>query len=582
MITTLLQVWRLLDRGQRVEFMLLQLLSLVMALTTVAGVAAVAPFFGVLADPSLAERQPALRRLVDHFALADPNALVTMLGAGFVAAVLLSNVVNLLGSYLGTRAALDIGNTLQSRLLATYLRRPYVFHTSASGAQLFNAVVYEASRFGKGVLHHAFALGTSLATVVLIVLAMAAVDALLTAMITGLLLAAYGGFYWLTHRQLRQAGREQIRLAGLEAQTVTEAFAAIREVIVSGSQRYFQRRFARLNHAFVQSVARAQLLAQSPRHVMETVAAAAIVASILLLDPSQGGRGLLIAQLVFLGLATYRLLPALQGAYNAIVRIRVDGAALQEVLADLVSPPQSDAGDRRGDGDWQGRPRNEIELHGVTFRYPGGRGAALTDLSVRIPAGQITGLVGPNGSGKTTLADLVAGLLTPDAGRIVIDGVTLDESNVGAWQAVLAYVPQQTFLLDASIAENIAIGVNAEQIDRDRVRRAAAQAQLHEWVSSLPRGYDAPVGEGGVRVSGGQRQRIAIARGLYRSASTIILDEATSSLDTSAEQDVMGVLRALRAHCTIVVISHRGSTLEHCDRVIELRAGRLLRAASAG
>jgi ATP-binding cassette subfamily B protein len=168
--------------------------------------------------------------------------------------------------------------------------------------------------------------------------------------------------------------------------------------------------------------------------------------------------------------------------------------------------------------------------------------------------------------------DVVAGLLVPESGHVAVDGVPIDPSNLRAWQSVLAYVPQDAFLLDASIAENIAIGVGVDHIDWARLRDAGSRAQLEDWVSSLPRGYDEPIGEGGVRASGGQRQRIALARGLYRSASVIILDETTSSLDASAEQDVMQALVALRERCTILVVSHRHRTLEYCDRVIDLTA----------
>ena len=575
-MTTLRRIWRLLDRRQRLEVVSVQLLALVMAVTTVGGIAAVAPFFAVLADPSIAEWQPWLRWLVDRFDLeSSGSALATILGAGFVVAVLVSNLVNLFGSYISARIALGIGSTLQARLFVEYLHRPYVFHASANSAHLFNTVVYEASRLGKGVLQHAFLLGSSLATVGLIVVAMAALNPGLALTITGLLLAAYVGFYRLTQRQLRQASHEQVKLANLQAQTVTEGFAAIREVIVSSLQGYFEQRFARLNQGFVSSVARTQLVAQCPRHIMESVAAAAIVVSIIVIGHAQDGRGVLVAQVAFLGLATYRLLPALQGAYAAIVRIRMDGAALQEVVDVLSSarPAPAPIDTASAVTTWHGRPRHSIELKRVAFRYPGGRGEVLTGLSVVIPAHQVTGLSGPNGSGKTTLVDVVAGLLAPETGHVAVDGVSVDQSNLRAWQSVLAYVPQDAFLLDASIAENIAMGAAADQIDWARLRDAASRAQLDAWVSSLPHGYDEQIGDGGVRASGGQRQRIALARCLYRNASVIILDEATSSLDSAAERDVMQALAALRERCTIIVVSHRRSTLEHCDSVIELVAG---------
>jgi ABC-type bacteriocin/lantibiotic exporter with double-glycine peptidase domain len=197
-------------------------------------------------------------------------------------------------------------------------------------------------------------------------------------------------------------------------------------------------------------------------------------------------------------------------------------------------------------------------------------------VSLRIPARAAVGIVGANGAGKTTLLDLIAGLLTPAAGEVEIDGCVLDDDNRAAWQTCIAYVPQHIFLSDSSIAQNIAFGVAADAIDRPRLLEAARLAQLDEFVMTLPHGYEQQVGDRGVAVSGGQRQRIGIARALYRKASVLLLDEATSSLDGLTEHELMITLRRLRGRYTVVLIAHGMSAVRACDVIFHLEQGQIV------
>jgi ATP-binding cassette subfamily B protein len=209
----------------------------------------------------------------------------------------------------------------------------------------------------------------------------------------------------------------------------------------------------------------------------------------------------------------------------------------------------------------------------VSFRYADDHAPAIRDVTLRICRGTTVGLVGANGSGKTTLADMIAGLLVPHEGHIEIDGIALDDSNRADWQSNVAYVPQESFVLDASVAENIALGVPLGEIDQSRMLRAARLARLDECIACLPQGYAEALGERGARLSGGQRQRVAIARALYRDAAVLIMDEATSALDDATENDLIATLQSLRGQCTIVLITHRASTMQHCDAIVELQNG---------
>ena len=322
--------------------------------------------------------------------------------------------------------------------------------------------------------------------------------------------------------------------------------------------------------------ARTHLIGHSPKYVMECIAVVGLVA-VALLAGGEDGIGSGLGQLTFLGFAAYRLLPTLQQAFLAIVKIRASRAGFAAILPDLrLARTNEHRVDTPDSSSWRRAPRSEIRLKEVSFRYEPDRPPAVSAVSLRIPAGAAVGFVGANGSGKTTLVDLIAGLLVPGIGRIEVDGIALDDANRAGWQSRIAYVPQNIFLLDSTIAQNVAFSVPGREVDRERLLSAARLAQLDEFVATLPGGYDHGVGERGVRLSGGQRQRIGIARALYTDASVLILDEATNALDGLTEQELMATIARLRGRYTVILIAHRLSTVRACDVIFEIGQGKIV------
>jgi HlyD family secretion protein len=399
-----------------------------------------------------------------------------------------------------------------------------------------------------------------------------------------LLLGLGGGYaliYLCVRAGLMRLGHAHSRAWSEQTKIVSESFGAIREVLLLQDRRPFQESFERVSDDVSNAAMHVHAAAQIPKHVMECVAVAALVGTALVVAIRGDGMLPWLGQLTFIAFSAYRLMPMLQQIFAAAVRIRADGAALARVAPDLRRARGGGSSALTRDSffagcGWGHRPCEEIRLQEVSFRYGIGCARALVGANLCIPARSMAGIVGANGSGKTTLMDVIAGLLTPTSGELLIDGVPIDEHGRAAWQRSLAYVPQNIFLLDSSIAQNIAFGIAPNQIDARRMVQAARAAHLEEFILSLPDKYDHKVGERGIQLSGGQRQRLGIARALYKAAPVLLLDEATSAQDGMTEAELMSVLETLRGRSTIILIAHRMNLVRECDVIFQLHAGRVI------
>ena len=581
-MSVLLTLWRLLDRPQRRQIVGLQLLSIVMALSTVGGIAAVLPFFAALADPHAIEHNALLRAVSQRAHLDGGGSFSAVLGMAFVAVIFIANAVNLFGFMAINQFAARIGDTLYVRLFAEYIHRDYEFHVHSKSSALASKV-QESARVASSILQHALILVTNLVTIVCVAAAVVLVNPIVAvAAIVGLG-ASYAAIYATARRRLLRNGQSESRYHAERTRTINEGFGAIRDVMLAQAREAFVQRFSEQSKSISRAALNTLAISQAPKYILECITVACLVGVALYLHGRAGASGPWMAQLSFVVFAAYRLLPALQQAFAAIVRIRADRTAFAGIEIDLgrATPLRRIIRDASAQSAWRGRPRKEIRLREVSFRYAPDRPAAILGASLVIPAGAIVGFIGPNGSGKTTLLDLVSGLLVPQSGYIEIDGMRLDRANRVSWQSTIAYVPQHVTLFEATLAQNIAFGTPHAQIDRERLESAVQLARLSECVAALPNGYDEWLGMG-CALSGGQRQRLAIARALYRDASLLILDEATSALDTVAEGEITQTLDLLRPNRTILINAHRTGALSYCDLVFELGDGRIVGSAQYG
>jgi ABC-type multidrug transport system fused ATPase/permease subunit len=566
------QLLLVLSSRHRWQVVLLLVAMVCQAAVELVGVASIAPFMSVAADPGVIHRNGVLQRLYELGGFASETAFLVALGLAVIGVIVLSSGVSAAATWAMLRYAWAVHHHLANRLLRGYLAQPYAFFVECNTANLHRNLLAEVQSVASGVLIPALTVvARSLVTLAIVVL-LVAIDPLLALIVVLVLAGAYGLIYLIVRRRQgalgfarMDANRERYKVAG-------EAFGGIKDVKVLQREAAFASRFVPPSASFSRAMASNTAIAQLPRYLLEAVAFGGILLIVLFSLHAGLEFARILPTLSLYAFAGYRLMPTLQQIFAGVTQIRFNRAALDELSNDL----ERFRDDRIESHLPPALPFQEsIDFDAVTFRYPGASRPALDAVSLSVPLNQTIGLVGASGSGKTTLVDLLLGLYQPMSGRILVDGVELDEVRIPAWRQQVGYVPQQIFLSDDTIASNIAFGVPHQEIDVARVERAARIAHLHDFVQALPDGYETVVGERGVRLSGGQRQRIGIARALYHEPAVLVLDEATSALDGATEEAVMDAIRGLAGHKTIVLIAHRLSTVRDCDRIFLFDQGRL-------
>ena len=549
------------------------ILMFVSAAAEVLSLGAVVPFIGVLTAPELAFRNRFIAAAAHAWGVHSAAQLVLPLAVAFAVAAVGSGAIRMAFLWASTRLTFAAGADLSIEVYRRTLYQPYPVHVARGSSEVISGLTNKTGTTVLGVMLPLMTLISSAVVLVAVMLALLAIDASVA------LVAAvgFGGSYWLItllfRRRLQLNSRRVADEYTRVVKTLQEGLGGIRDVLLDGTQEAYCLAYRQADLVFRVAQGENVFIGQSPRYVMESLGMVLIAVLALGLSRRSGGVAAALPMLGALALGAQRLLPTLQQSYSAWANIAGSHAALadtvelleQPVSAHLLSPPPAPL-----------PLREAIRFQAVRFRYSADGPWVLDGVDLSIPKGARVGLVGGTGSGKSTALDLMMGLLTPVAGEILIDGEPLAGERVRAWQRTIAHVPQNVFLADTTLAENIAFGIPRDRIDMERVRLAARNAQIAEFIEGGARGYDARVGERGVQLSGGQRQRIGIARALYKKATVLVLDEATSALDNLTERAVMNAIETLDRGLTIVLIAHRLTTVQHCDAIVELRQGQIV------
>lgn len=569
-------IWRHLNHRRRWQLGGLCALILLSSLAELVSLGAVMPFLAAMASPAKVFEHAAVAPFLGLLGIESPDQLLLPFAVLFAMAAIISASIRMLLLWTGTRLAFAIGADISIGIYQRTLHQPYAVHVSRNSSEVISGITAKSHAVIYGGLMPSIQLASASVTLVAIVSGLVAIDPLVALTTLFGFGAVYGGLIFVARKRLIRNGKRIAEESTRVLKCLQEGLGGIRDVLLDGSQATYCKSYRAADLPLRRAQGNNQFISASPRYAMEAIGLSMIAALAYYLVRQPEGLEKALPLLGVLALGAQRLLPALQQAYAAWAGIKGNQASVHDAIT-LLEQPMPEPPTNTG-----GVPvfRKELRLSGVTFAYQSDLPPVLSDLDLTIRKGERVGIIGATGSGKSTLMDLLMGLLEASDGMLEVDGMKIDSSTRRAWQSHIAHVPQAIYLADSSVAENIAFGIPVEAIDHARVREAARQAQIAELVESMPNGYQSMVGERGVRLSGGQRQRIGIARALYKQADVIVFDEATSALDNDTEKSVMASIDTLNPDLTVIIIAHRLSTLQKCDRIIELGRGRVQRTGS--
>lgn len=464
-----------------------------------------------------------------------------------------------------------IQKTLATKLLNSYMSQPYTFHLRKNVAQLQRALQEDVANFS-GFVMQAMEMVAELGVCLLLGVYLLTVSKTITVVVVGLLIVCVLGFAGATKKLSRGLGKDCQDYKAKIYQWINQSLGGIKEVKILGREDYFLTSYNDYYGKYARALQILRLIGMIPKYIVEAVCMTGLVLAIIIkILFGEADMIHFIPQLTVFATAAFRLLPSVGRINGYLTQMISYLPSIDLVYHDLkeVEEYQEEKG-KEQEGSFE--LSKEIHIDHVTFRYSDGVEDVVHNVDFRIPKGKTVAFIGPSGAGKTTMVDIILGLLQPTEGRVFADGMDIHE-NLNKWHKQIGYIPQTIYLADDTIRANIAFGVFEDEIDDEAVSRALKQAQLNEFISTLPEGINTYVGDRGVRLSGGQRQRIGIARALYHNPEILVLDEATSALDNETETAVMESIDSLQGMKTMIIIAHRLTTIRNADFIYEVADG---------
>jgi ABC-type multidrug transport system fused ATPase/permease subunit len=548
----------------------------------IAGLLLLLPFIRLLIRPESLDRYAWLVRLSNLFGLHTPLQKASLLGGLIVLIFVVKNVYLLVYYFWQNKMLRRWKNDISTSLMRFYLFSPYKLHFQITSERIIrnvNNVVLNALNM---FIFQGFMLISNVIAGA-IILSLLLMQTFIFTLITAVVLAITSlcQYYFLKHK-IKRLGQQKNELASEQYKNIYQGLHAVKETKVLGREQFFLDGFHEINTKTVDNDMWVMFYRQFPPRVTEISAILCVVIMCIgVIHSNLGDNPGMMASLGILAAIAMRTSSILNRILGSLQQINNSQHSVQILLDEIKSPlwqeyEQSDPARRTAPAGEPTTFQSDIRFENLSYTYPNARKAALKQITVTIRRGEFVGIVGASGAGKTTFVDVLLGLLQPSEGRVLIDGVPLDDDTMRQWQQHLGYVPQQVYISNDSSIRNVAFGVPDQETNLPAVEEALQKANLYDHLAALPEGLQTPLGENGRRLSGGQKQRIGIARALYRHADVLVLDEATSSLDVPTEGEITKAINALKGRQTIIAIAHRLSTLKSCDRILYFDQGRLV------
>lgn len=564
------------NKKQKLAFLGLFVIEFIGSLLELLGVSMLIPFMELVMEPERLMNKPGVGGIMEALHISDSRELIMWVVGAMILIYAIKNLYLVFMTYMQQQVINRNRLDMELQMMSYYVRQPYMFHVQHNSSEMQRTILSDVGNVFE-VLSNVFLLLSEVLTSTMLIIMLIRTDVTIT-LVTILLLGLFMLIYFkVFKRRLYEYGRISQYYGAEGIKYINQMFLGVKEIKVYRSENYFINAFASGRRRQISMMKRGAFFQTTPKYFMEMITTCGVLGILFIKLATGASITDLVVQLTVFAMAAYRVLPSANHITSELAfifntrasvdlvydAIHNDHITFEKQLLELKPENQKiNQADELGD----------VEMRHLSFRYPEGKDYILQDASLVIKGGTSVALKGPSGAGKTTTADIILGILEPTEGTIYYNGTDIRKLGKD-WYNHVGYIPQSIYLSDDSIRTNVAFGI--EKPDDARVWKALEEAQLKEYVESLPDGLDSMIGENGVRISGGQRQRIGIARALYRNPEILILDEATSALDNETEKAVMESIDYLKGKKTLIIIAHRLSTLQNCDVVYEVKDGKI-------
>lgn len=545
---------------------------LVSAVFELLGVTMIMPFVSAIMNADALMKNVYIKKVVTILNIEDANSLLLMFGILIILVYIIKNILLLLSRYIQNRYTHTIEKELSMTMLNSYMEQPYEFFVNTNSAELVRGLTTDVSAL-VNILTNIFNILAELVTMSFIIIFIFFTD-----WFTAVILALFAGssilaIIWGCKNIMRITGEKYVDLSTKKTRIFYQLVGGIKDIYVMQRKKEFVDEYENASEEYKGIVLLNDFVKQIPERIIEVVVVGGIIAIVCIRIMQGDDASIYIPKLSALALACFRLLPSMNKLTTGMTQIIFFQPGLVNIYNNILNEKTNHTKDEKVKNDTIISFEKDIQVKNVMWKYLNGNRNILDGLNIEINKGESVAIIGKSGEGKTTLADVLLGLLKPQKGDVLVDNQSIF-GNLKKWAKLIGYVPQSVYLLDDTIRSNVLFG--EKEIDEDKIWNALEQAQLLEFVQSLPEGLDTIVGERGVKFSGGQRQRIAIARALYYDPQIVVFDEATSALDDGTEMAVMEAINSLQGTKTLIIIAHRLSTIRNCDKIYEVKNGRAI------
>ncbi|MDA9148578.1 ABC transporter ATP-binding protein/permease [Alphaproteobacteria bacterium] len=558
--------------SEKKELLFLFFGSIVMGLFEMVGIVSVVPFIMVASDISLVSSNQYLSLMYVFLGADSANDFIVILGFILIVLMIISNTFNAYIVWRITKFSYMQGCRISERLLSKHLSKNYVYFLGKNVSDIVKTILTEVDRAVSGVLLPLLGMSSKIISVLIILAMLMFYNPLLTVISVFFLSFAYIILYIGIRKKILRLGQSSTELIGKRYRVVYESMSGIKDVIMKNLSSEMLSRYSKSSKQYAEVSALGNAFSELPRYALELVIFGGLV-TLVIHQLVYDSENLFIATLSLYAIAGIRLMPSAQLIFRAFSTVRYHTPVLKNIVKDLQDDLQEAIQCEQKIS--KIKINKSIQMNNIEYSYPNSKNKILKEFNMNIKSNSIVGIVGSSGSGKTTLINILLGLIVPDTGDILIDGKKLTGKNILSWRKSIGYVPQDVFVSDNSIINNITFGRNESEADFPLIREVITLAELDHFVQSIKGGYNGSLGERGSKMSGGQRQRLGIARALYTKPSIIVFDEATSALDGITEKKIMDSIYNLKKNHIIIMVAHRVTTLKRCNIIYFLENGQI-------